>query len=265
MTRRFKTINVHGTLYDYPKYYDLVFGDGAGVECEFLKGCFDLYADRRVRRVFEPACGSGRLLIKLAERGFEVFGWDTNQASIEYCNNRFERRGLPPPAVLGDVVNVSLPSKVDAAFNMMSSFQLLPTERAAESHFRSMAANVAKGGLYILGLHLMPSRGVPIQRERWAATRGKLSVVCHIWTKKICSEQREVRCGMVTEARTPRARVRIVEDCVFRAYSVVQIQRLLDKIGYFEPVATYDYNYDLVNPISVGPETQDVVYVLRRR
>lgn len=265
MMRPIVTTTVHRTLYDYPKYYDLVFGVGAGLECEFLKGCFELYADRRVRRLFEPACGSGRLLVKLAERGFQVVGWDTNRASVDYCNNRFKKRGLPPPAVLGDVVNVSLPSKVDAAFNMVGSFQLLPTGRAAESHLRSMAANVAKGGLYILGLHLMPSRGAPIQRERLAATRGKLSVECRIWTKQICSKQREVRCGMITEARTPRAHVRIVEDCVFRAYSAAQMQQLLNKVGHFEPVATYDYNYDLMNPIAVGPETQDVVYVLRRR
>jgi SAM-dependent methyltransferase len=263
MIRPLEKIAVLGTLYDYPKYYDLVFGNGSALECEFLKRCFDSYADRRVRRLFEPACGSGRLLIRLAKRGFRVFGWDTNHASVDYCNNRFERRGLSPPAVLGDVANVSLPSKVDAAFNMMGSFQLLPTERAAESHLGSMAANIAKGGLYILGLHLMPSRGVPIQSERWAATRGRLSVVCRIWTKQYCSEQRQVHCGMITEIRTPRSRARIVEDCVFRAYSVAQVQRLFAKIDNFEPVATYDYHYD--DPISVGPETQDVVYVLRRR
>ena len=256
---------VDGTVYDYPQYYDLVFGVGAGLECEFLEGCFYFHAERRVRRLFEPACGSGRLLIKLAERGFQVCGWDTNRASVDYCNGRFKKRGLSPPAVLGDIVNVSLPSKVDAAFNIMSTFQLLPTERAAESHLRSMAANVAKGGLYILGMHLMPSRGAPMQRERNAAARGKLSVVCRICTRQICSKQREARCGMITEARTPRSCFRIVEDCVFRTYSVLQIQRLFDKVGLFEPVATYDYNYDITNPISVGPDTQDVVYVLRRR
>jgi hypothetical protein len=70
MTRPFETTIVHGTLYDYPKYYDLVFGEDAGLQCEFLMGCFDLYADRRVRRLFEPACGSERLLIKLPKRGF---------------------------------------------------------------------------------------------------------------------------------------------------------------------------------------------------
>lgn len=259
------TTTVRTTIYDYPQYYDLVFGVGAGIERDFLMACFGLHAERRVRRLFEPACGSGRLLIKLAQRGFRVLGWDSNDISVAYCNRRFRRKGLPRAAVLGDIVNVSLPSKVDAAYNIMSSFQLLPTEREAESHLRSMGANIARGGLYILGLHLMPSRGAIIKRERHAATRGKLSAVCRIWTKQIRARQREVRCGMITEVQTPCEHVRIVEDCMFRSYSASQIRRLFDKIGLFEPVATYDYYYDIKNPICVGPETQDVIYVLRRR
>ena len=86
-------MTVNGTLYDYPQYYDLVFGVGAGLECEFLQGCFYFHAERRVRRVFEPACGSGRLLTKLAERGFQVCGWDTSRASVDYCNTASRNAG----------------------------------------------------------------------------------------------------------------------------------------------------------------------------
>jgi SAM-dependent methyltransferase len=258
------TTTVQKSIYDYPQYYDLVFGVGSGLERDFLMSCFDVHAERRVRRVFEPACGSGRLLIKLAQRGLRVSGWDMSRVSVDYCNRRFRKHGLPPPAVLGDIVNVSLRSKVDAAFNLMSSFQLLPTEHEAENHLRSMAANIAKGGLYILGLHLLPSRGPIIKRERYTATRGRLSVVCSIWTRQIHARRRIVSCGMITEVRTP-SRLRIVEDCNFRSYSLSQIQRLFAKVGAFDVVATYDYHHDFTKPISVGPETQDVVYVLRRR
>jgi SAM-dependent methyltransferase len=258
------TTAVRTTIYDYPQYYDLVFGVGSGLERDFLMSCFDLHAERRVRRVFEPACGSGRLLIKLAQRGLRVSGWDMSRVSVDYCNRRFRKHGLPPPAALGNIVNVSLPSKVDAAFNLMSSFQLLPTEHEAENHLRSMAANIAKGGLYILGLHLLPSRGSIIKRERYTATRGRLSVVCSIWTRQIDARRRIVSCGMITEVRTP-SRLRIVEDCKFRSYSSSQIQRLFDKVGAFDVLATYNYHHDITNPVSVGPESQDVVYVLRRR
>jgi SAM-dependent methyltransferase len=265
MTPRFVTRAIRGTLYDYPHYYDLAFGTGSSAECDFLEACFARHADRPVQRVFEPACGSGRLLVRLAKRGFQVLGWDLNRASVLYCNGRFKKRGLPDAAVVGDIAQISLPSKVDAAFNMISSFQLLPTERAAECHLRSLGANVAKGGLYILGLHLMPSSGKVIKSERTAATRGKVSVVCDIRTTHVNARRREVRCRMVSAIRTPRTRTRISEELRFRMYSASQIQRLFDKVAVFEPVATYDFRYDLMNPISVGPATQDVVYVLRRR
>ena len=192
-------------------------------------------------------------------------GWDLNHASVLYCNNRFKKRGLPHSAVLGDIVNVSLPLKVDAAFNMISSFQLLPTERAAECHLKSLAANVAKGGLYILGLHLMPSSGKVLMRERIASTRGQVSVVCDIRTTRIDCRNRETRCSMASAIRTPQTRLRITEELRLRMYSASQIERLFSKVAVFEPVATYDFNYDLMNPVSVGPETQDVVYVLRRQ
>ena len=232
---------------------------------QFSRGM--LRSPRRPSRaaLFEPACGSGRLLVKFAERGFDVIGWDLNHASVLYCNNRLKKRGLPHSAVLGDIVNVSLPLKVDAAFNMISSFQLLPTERAAECHLKSLAANVAKGGLYILGLHLMPSSGKVARRERIASTRGQVSVVCDIRTTQINCRNRETLCSMASAIRTPRTRLRITEELRFRMYSASQIERLFDKVAVFEPVATYDFNYDLMNPISVGPATQDVVYVLRRQ
>lgn len=265
MTQALVTKVIRGHLYDYPMYYDLVFGLGSSAECDFLDACFDVYAARRIRRLFEPACGSGRLLVKFAERGFDVFGYDLNSRSVDYCNARFERRGLRPPAVLGDVVKFSLPAKFDAAFNMISSFQLLLTEEAAEQHLRSTARNMAKGGVYVLGLYLIPSRGPRVKRERWSATRGRLSVVSRIWTKRIRSRRREELCGMNSDVHTPRGRLRIQEEFRLRTYSASQIERLFRKVPQFEPVATYDFGYDILNPITVGPETQDVVYILRRR
>ncbi len=254
-----------GHLYDYPQYYDLVFGVGTSGECDFLQGCFDLHARRRVKRVFEPACGSGRLLIKLAQRGLDVSGCDLNRPSVDYCNRRFKRRGLRPAAFVADIATISLPLKVDAAFNLLSSFQLLPNEHEAERHLAAMARSLARGGLYIVGLHLMPSEGRRISAERWTATRGRLSVCCRIWTRQLHRRRRQERCVMLSEIKTPGTRLRIEEELRFRTYSALQLQRLFRKVREFDAVAIYDFTYDLFDPISVGPETQDVVYVLRRR
>ena len=64
---------IEESLYDYPKYYDLLFGSDWKAEFDFLGSCFQKHAKRPVRRLFEPACGTGRLLVKLADAGFEVY------------------------------------------------------------------------------------------------------------------------------------------------------------------------------------------------
>ncbi len=54
------TDKVQGDIYDYPVYYDLIFGSDWRAEFDFLTGCFERFAKRPVKRLFEPACGTGR-------------------------------------------------------------------------------------------------------------------------------------------------------------------------------------------------------------
>ncbi|HEX6985429.1 MAG TPA: class I SAM-dependent methyltransferase, partial [Planctomycetaceae bacterium] len=96
---------ISANLYDHPKYYELIFGSDWKEEFEFLRGCFAKHATRDVRRVFEPACGTGRLLVKLAQAGYEVAGNDLNEKAVKYCNDRFERHGLPRTVFVGDMAD----------------------------------------------------------------------------------------------------------------------------------------------------------------
>ena len=50
---------IRGNLYDYPKYYDLLFGSDWKAEFGFLESCFEKHARRPVRRLFEPAAARG--------------------------------------------------------------------------------------------------------------------------------------------------------------------------------------------------------------
>src|SRR6056297_813849 len=90
-------------VYDFPQYYDLVYGSDWKAEFEFLRGTFSRYADQPVVSVFEPACGTGRLLYRLGQAGFEVSGLDLNPRAVQYCNKRLERHGLRPAAWVGDM------------------------------------------------------------------------------------------------------------------------------------------------------------------
>ncbi len=118
-------------LYDYPQYYDLLFGSDWKAEFDFFRACFREHAGRQVQRVFEPACGTGRLMIRFAKAGYAVAGLDLSVRAIDYCNRRLERAGFSPTAQVGDMSDFRLPRMVDAAYNAIGSFRHLPDEASA--------------------------------------------------------------------------------------------------------------------------------------
>lgn len=256
---------IEAHLYDYPKYYDLVFGSDWKAEFDFLRACFKKHAERPVRRLFEPACGTGRLLIKFAETGFDVAGNDLNPHAVEFCNARFRRRGFEPAAVVGDMADFRIRPKVDAAFNMINSFRHLSTEHTARSHLQCVARALAKGGLYVLGLHLTPTKGERVDRESWSARRGNLAVNSTMWSKGLDLRKRIEPLGMTFDVYTPTRQFRIVEEMVYRTYTASQMKRLLRGVAELDVVATYDFVYDINDAVTIGPETEDVVFVLRKR
>lgn len=256
---------VSGNLYDFPKYYDLIFGSDWKAEYDFLAACFDKHASRRVNRLFEPACGTGRLLIKLAQGGYDVAGNDLNSNAVEFCNARLRRYGFPATAEVGDMTDFRVSRKFDAAFNTINSFRHIPTERGAVSHLKCVADAVRKGGLYLLGLHLIPTKGIPQSEERWSARRGNLCINSHMWSIDRDMKRRNEHLGMTFDVYTPKKQFRLEDRMNYRTYTARQFANLLKKVPAWDPVETYDFTYEIDEPIEITPETEDVVFVLRKR
>jgi SAM-dependent methyltransferase len=256
---------IEGSLYDYPAYYDLVFGSDWRAEYKFLVACFDKHAHRPVRSLFEPACGTGRLMIKFAEAGYEVSGNDLNAHAVEFCNARFERRGFAPAAVVGDMSAFLLKRKVDVMYNMINSFRELPDESAAESHLHCVARGLAEGGLYVLGLHLTPTEGERVDAESWSARRGNLAVTSSLWSEAIDLEKREEKIGMEYDVYTPTRHQKIVGSTIYRTYTLAQFTSLLECVPDLKVEAVYDFSYEIDRPIALSAATEDAVYVLRRK
>ncbi|MCA9101267.1 MAG: class I SAM-dependent methyltransferase [Pirellulales bacterium] len=256
---------IRGSMYDYPVYYELAYGTDWRAEFDFLESCFERYTGRTVRRLFEPACGTGRLIWQFSRVGYEVAGLDLNRKAVAYCNERFERAGLAAPAIVGDMSDFRLPRKYDAAFNTISSVRHLPSEQAARGHLQCMADCLAKGGLYMLGLHLTPRRPCYGDEEQWSSRRGNLGVLVRLVSRDIDLKGRNELVDATFDIYTPRRQFRIVEEMNFRTYTWPQMQRLLASEPRFEVVATHDFHYDIDDPIDIDEDSEDVVFVLRRR
>jgi len=256
---------IDSNVYDYPKYYDLLYSSDSTAEFHFLEACFARHARRPVRRLFEPACGTGRLMVKFAAAGCEIAGNDLNAKAVAYCNARLLRRGFPPTAEVGDMADFRLRRKVDAAFNTLSTFRHLDSEARAQSHLRCVADALGPGGLYVLGLHLTPSGQRTCDHEAWTARRGHLGLAVRMWSIHLDRRRRRQRVGMTVEVYTPLRQFRLAGEWALRTYSAAQFHRLLSCVDRLELVQTYDFAYDVNRPIRVDGETEDAVFVLRKR
>ncbi|MBM4075781.1 MAG: methyltransferase domain-containing protein [Planctomycetes bacterium] len=255
---------ISGHLYDYPKYYDLIFGADWAGELKFLKAAFQKYSKRPVKSLFEPACGTGRLIIQFAKAGFEVSGNDLNEKAIAYCNQRLVRHGFKPTTFVGDMADFRLKKKVDAAFNMINTFRHLPNEKTAEAHLKCVAEALNKGGLYFLGLHLTPKTPQKCTSESWSAAKGNLSVVSNLWSMGVDLKKRVERIGVTYDVKTPSKKFRIKDETVFRTYTAEQMFNLLVTEPRLRLLDMYDFRYDIRNPVDITPDSEDIVYVLQR-
>lgn len=285
MTTAASLRTVQESIYDHPKYYDLVFGADVAAETKFILGCAAAYLDQPPGWFFEPACGTGRLIHSLFRKGYRAAGLDLNEKAVAFCNQRLQRHDFPPTAVVADMSTFG-PSDFDhlgqvsagsrartarspftacVAFNTINSFRHVASEAAAREHFRCMASVVRPGGLYLLGVHLTPTAVPPSETESWSARRGNLAINTHMWTLQRDPKRRLERFGIRFDIHTPSDRFRIVDELRLRSYTPVQMTRLIASSGEWEIVQTYDFAYDLADPIQVDSGTEDVVYVLRRR
>lgn len=268
---------VDESIYDHPKYYDLVFGADVAAETKFILACEQMYGRGKVGWYFEPACGTGRLIFALARRGLDVCGLDLNAKAVQFCNARLQRHAYPATAIEADMCDFSradfasiLPKSrrgsgpVSVAFNTINSFRHVGTEQQARDHLECMADVVRPGGIYLLGVHLTPTSVPPSETESWSARRGHLAINTHMWTIDRDKKKRLEQFGIRFDVHTPSGSFRINDVLRLRSYTPLQMRRLIDASGKWECVATHDFSYDISEPIEVDASTEDVVYVLRR-
>ncbi len=258
------------SIYDFPVYYDLVFGSDTAAEMRFLDKCFKRYVDGKVRRVFEPACGTGRLIYRMGRpgmkgRGMEVGGIDLNEKAIDYCNRRLERLGIKGRAMVGDMSDFVVKRPYDAAFNTINSFRHLQTEDGARQHLEAMARAVRPGGIYALGLHLTPTRGETTDHESWSARRGQLSINTFMWPIEKNAKKRLEKFGIRFDVYKPTGSLRIEDALELRSYTAKQFQQLLNSAPMWEICEWFDFAYDADKPAVVDATAEDIVVILRRK
>ncbi|HTN75287.1 MAG TPA: class I SAM-dependent methyltransferase [Pirellulaceae bacterium] len=251
--------------YDYPQYFDLAFSDETAAEANFIQAACQRYATRKVKRLLEPGCGGGRLVVEMARRDFDLVTFDNNPRSVSYVQKRLTRAKLGGEVFTGDLTDFRVTHLVDAAFCTFNTFRHLTTEAAALAHLRSVAQAVRRGGIYILGFHLLPLDADEECIERWSAQRGQTKVVFTLRVLETNRRARLEKLRVTMLVRSPAKTLRLATEFPLRMYTAAQIRSLLRKVPEWELCDVFDFWYEIDEPLMLDDELSDTVFVLRRR
>lgn len=251
--------------YDYPQYYDLGFQDETEKEIEFLQNAVERFGTGGFRRVLEPGCGTGRLVVGLAQNGFEVTGFDLNPSALKYLEKQLKQRGLSATIYLQDMSKFEVTQPYDMVLNTFNTFRHLLKEDEALSHLKSVARSLRRGGLFFLGLHVMPYDADAECTERWWATTGRTRVCFTLKVKSWDQRRRLEELGVSMLIRKPnQPPLRVRTEMTLRTYRYSQLKSLLAKVPELEFVESFDFWYEIDEPIQLSNLVSDVVLVLRK-
>ncbi|PYJ19291.1 MAG: class I SAM-dependent methyltransferase [Verrucomicrobia bacterium] len=240
---------LEGTWYDHPEYYDIAFQAYTEREADFIEAACRKYCPFNARRLLEPACGTGRLVTALAARGYEVTGFDLSQPALSYLRRQITRRRLNVTTFEAEMSYFHLRRRVDAAYCTINTFRHLLTEETARSHLNCVAETLRPGGIYILGLHLLPIDIYQGDTERWTHDlRRRLEIF------RVC-----------LLVRRGSKELRLAHEFRYRTYTASQFQRLLASVRSLEIRGVYDFRHDVERPFMSKNEVAYALFVLRRR
>ena len=104
--------------------------------------------------ILELACGSGRVLLPLAEAGYDVVGIDTSAQMLAIAQQRVQElgRSVRCELIQQDMGTMHLGRKFRMAFIALGSFAHIVTRKAQQQALANIRAHLSTGGLFLLDI-----------------------------------------------------------------------------------------------------------------
>ena len=242
-----------GNFDRFTRYYDLDHGD--------FREDIDLYrnfARRSGAPILEIGCGTGRVLIPLAEAGYDVTGIDVSPTMLASAAEKVAKCAVAPRVQLvpADARDFCLPGRFAFAFIAMNTFMLFVSLSEQLQVLERVAAHLRPGALLVLDLfnpdlsHLADARGVLVHdyTKRDPASGHTVSK-CHASQVDVASQRLEMT-FIYDELAEDGAVRRTVAPFTMHYFWRRELELLLDKAGYQLEQIYGSYELDEYTPES---------------
>lgn len=115
------------------------------------------YATEANGPILEPMCGSGRFLIPLLERGFDVDGNDGSPHMLQACGERCQERGFKPNLSQQLLHQLEVTRQYNLILIPAGSFSLIIDTQEAREALSRLYAALSPGGKMVLEVEQLKS------------------------------------------------------------------------------------------------------------
>ncbi|MFB6075895.1 MAG: class I SAM-dependent methyltransferase [Candidatus Aenigmatarchaeota archaeon] len=166
-------------IYKKPKYYEIAFGFiDPEKQVNLFEDFISKYSKIEVDRVLDIGCGTSLQLREMAWRDYECLGLDRSQEMLDYLKHRVEEENITCETVNADMVDFKLEKKVDFAFIMMGTINLMKSNEDFLNHLNSVTESLRSGGLYLIenvGALEWLSEDL-FGEDSWTESEGKINI-----------------------------------------------------------------------------------------
>ncbi|MFB1081610.1 class I SAM-dependent methyltransferase [Jeotgalibacillus sp. JSM ZJ347] len=154
--------------YDDPELYDKEI-ESYLPELPFLKK----WASEKSGTIIDLACGTGRVTIPLAEKGFQVTGIDVHNGMLKKAQQKSSSAGVEVGWLKQDCMNLNLEMKSPLIFTVGNSFQHFLTNEAQDGLLSSVNRHLEDDGIFIFGTRFPGVEELlqPTTEEYWRTYR----------------------------------------------------------------------------------------------
>lgn len=100
--------------------------------------------------VLDAACGAGRYSYLLAEKGFDVFGFDLSKNLLNIAKKNADDFSLGQKFICADIRSFCVKARFNAIFNLFTSFGYFDNEEENFLFVKNSPNFLAKGGYFVI-------------------------------------------------------------------------------------------------------------------
>ena len=134
---------------NYDRYLEVMYAHDDHHE-NFQEFYLDLARKYGAGGVVDVACGTGAVLLYLAERGIEIDGTDLSEEMCKVAAAKADAMGLRLSIIPADMTAFSSGRKYSLAIIARSGFMHLPTQALQEAALRNLREQLLPGGILTL-------------------------------------------------------------------------------------------------------------------